>query len=419
MTEIRDDRSTDSVPGRAGLTPLKGSKGGAAVESPPAAPPPSGPPGYVPTPPPPEDRGRRRSPGATAGIILIVLGMVFLAGQFLPGFAWWSLWPLVIVIAGVVQIVTPGKEGWGVGRVFDGLVTVTFGFVALAVTTGIVGFGVVWQIMALWPVLLIAIGFDILGKALHISWLRALGSLAVIAALVYAVAISMTSIEGFRFGGTASGSSATLDEPRGTVDEASLTLDAGVANVSLSSGNALITAEGTSPWGRPDFEVERSGDSAEVKLSLADSDGAFMWPGSRSARLDAELSDEVLWDITLNTGVSSLDANFAEVPVRSLELKPGVAECVVKLGEVPSELSESTAVVKAGVSSVSLSLPAGVEARIESDSGLTGHDIGGDFERVDSGVWETPGYEQARESGEGVWLITVKSGVGSFQADTY
>jgi hypothetical protein len=351
--------------------------------------------------------------------VLIVIGGIFLVGQIVPGLAWWSLWPLIIVAAGVIQAVTPGHEGWNVNRLFDGLVTVTIGLVVLAVTTGVVGFGVVWEIIRLWPVLLIALGLDLLGKALHTSWVRAVGSLAVILALAYAVAVTAGSISSISLVRPSEGAEAQISEPVGMVDEADLTVDAGVADVTLTDGSQLVEASGVSPWGEPDFSVERSGETAEVSLTLGNADGAVVWPGGPDARLDAALSRDVLWDMTITTGVSSLSADLEDVPVRSIDLKPGVADCKVTLGDVPAELDESSALVRSGISSVSLRLPDGVEARIESDSGLTGHDIGPDFESRGGGVWQTPGFEDARDDGEGVWVITVKSGIGSISIDTY
>jgi hypothetical protein len=216
-----------------------------------------------------------------------------------------------------------------------------------------------------------------------------------------------------------SGQTAEISEPVGSVREARLELDAGVATVALGSGSELVDAEGTSPWGSPVFMVARSGSSADVKLSTGSFEGRGIWPGSVDARLDARISDRVLWDIVLKAGVSSLRAELDDVEVRELELKPGVADASVTLGEVPQGVRESTVLVEAGVSSVILKLPKGVPARIESDSGLTGHSIDDEYESLGSSVWESEGFEQARKSGSGVWIINIRSGIGSVAVQTY
>jgi hypothetical protein len=291
--------------------------------------------------------------------------------------------------------------------------------VILGVTTGFVGFGVVWQILALWPVLLIALGLDLLGKAIHSSWVRALGSIVVIGALAYAVALNVSGATTLTFTGTAEGSTTEISEPVGIVREADLTLKAGVADVKLASGTRLVEAEGTSPWGTPDFSVDRSGHSASVNLSLGDVDGSVTWPGGPQASIDAKLADNVLWDMLIEVGVTTLDADLEDVPVRTLEVKPGVSDCTVTLGEVPRGVEVAKTAVKSGIASVKLRLPEGAEARIESESGLTGHSIDSSFESQGSRVWETAGYDDAQSGDDGVWLITIQSGIGSIDVDTY
>ncbi|TLM99132.1 MAG: hypothetical protein FDZ75_00800, partial [Actinobacteria bacterium] len=311
-----------------------------APEAPaPPTPPPAPPTTAAPEPPDaPEPRdGSKRSGGVTAGIVLITIGVIFLAAQFLPGVAWFNLWPLIIVVAGLIQAFTPGREGWSVTKMFDGFVTVTIGLVFLAVTMGAVGWNVWWRVLTLWPVLLIALGLDLLGKALHTTWPRVLGSLVVMAALAFAVATQASATPSFTWMPSADAEPFSVSEPVLGTDEATLKLDAGVAQVTLGGGSDLIAAEGTSPWGEPEVSVDRSGSSADVQLTLgSSSEGPIVWPGSNTLEADVTLATDVVWDAVVSTGVSSLDGDLSDVDVRSLELKPGIADVDLKLGEVPT-----------------------------------------------------------------------------------
>lgn len=389
---------------------------GTATAAPPEVPP--APPSAPAAPEPPEPPKGGRS-GATAGVVLIIIGLVFLGGRLIPGLAWWNLWPLIIIVAGLVQAFTPGKEGWSVTRMFDGLVTVAFGGVFLAITLGFVGWGVWGRILALWPVLLISIGLDLLGKALHTTWLKVVGSLAIIAALVYAVVISAGNVGSVEFLGESGGTPFSYAEEVGGVREATLDLEAGAAEITIEDGTDLVAAEGVTPWGDPVFEVERSGNTADVRFSLGDQDGISVWPGGTNARLDVALSDLVLWDATVASGVSTLDADLSDVNVRSLELKPGVSDCDVRLGEVPVSVDEATVDVESGVSSVKIRIPVGAEARVQSEGGLSGTSVDRALTSLGGGVWETTGYSAAKSAGEPVWTVDVKSGVGSFTLVTY
>lgn len=408
------DHTTIPSPPDEGVLVTSSAQGAAP---PPAAPPPPG--ATVPGPPPGGSRPKPNGP-IVAGVALVVVGLVVLLGRFIPGFAWWSLWPLAIVIAGLIQAFTPGKEGWSVHRMFDGFVTVAIGLVFLAITAGVVGWGVWATIFSLWPVLLIAIGFDLLGKSLHTNWLRVLGSVAIILALAWSVLSASADFGPAFMGPRPAVSDVSVSAPVGSASSASLTLEAGVAQVRVSDGDDLVSIDGTSGWGEPTLDVDRSGSQADVTARLGGPDRPhMMWPDAPSARFDVGLSDQVVWDVRVNTGVSSLRADLSDVPVRSFDLRPGVADCDVRLGEVPTGEREARAEVRAGVSSVTLRLPRSAEARVEIDSGLTGTSVRGRLESLGSGVWETPGYSEARDADRPVWLVRVRSGLGAITIDTY
>jgi hypothetical protein len=132
------------------------------------------------------------------------------------------------------------------------------------------------------------------------------------------------------------------------------------------------------------------------------------------ARIDTKLSDTALWDIALETGASSVDANLEDLRVRNLEVKAGASAVVLRLGEVPSGQRSSTVLVKAGVSSVRILLPRGAEARVSAQNGLVANDVRGRFQRRDD-TWQTPGYSSASKT----WDIRTEAGVGSVSIDTY
>lgn len=138
----------------------------------------------------------RQSDGAAAfGITLIVLGAVFLAARFVPGLVWWQLWPLLIVVGGLVQAVVPGRWwGWSFDRFLDGLGTALFGMVLLGNTTGYVSWTAWLSFAFMWPWLLIAAGVGIIGHATRQGWIRLIGTLIVWSVLVSAVAASWTGV---------------------------------------------------------------------------------------------------------------------------------------------------------------------------------------------------------------------------------
>ena len=369
--------------------------------------------------PPVSETKHHRRGGIGVGFFLIALGVAFLAAQFIPGIAWWNLWPLVIVAAGIVQCFTPGGEGWSVYRFFDGLGTVVVGIVLLGNMTGYIAWNFWWILLTLWPVLLIAAGFSILGKGTHQEWLRVLGSIAVLLAFAYAVAVSYTGASSMLprpawVLGTG-GTPYSFSEPGGDVAEAKLDLKGGAGDIVIADGTQLAEVSGQSPFLAPEISVVRSGNTADVTVSLGETQQpVIVAPGISGARMDVKLSDKPLWDIALQTGASSVNADLSRVRVKDLQLKTGVSSAVVRLGDVPDGVEAANVTVKAGVSSVRILLPDGAEARIETNNGLSSVRVGGRFEKSGD-QWETPGYSSASK----VYDISIKSGIGSVSVDTY
>lgn len=385
-----------------------------AADDPPAAPP-------VPeTPPTPTPEGTPRarhvSGGITAGLVLIAVGAIMLVARFVPDYGWWNLWPLIIVFAGIAQALTPGHHGWSIERFFDGLVTVAVGGVFLAITFGYVGWGVWWRVLSLWPVLLVAIGLGILGGAVGQNWIKALGSVVVIAALAYSVSVS---VDGAPSVVAAGGEAFEFSEPVDGAQTAELTLKAGVGEVDIADGDQLATAEGRSPFGRPSFEVVREGDTASVAFSLGDSGSYVAWPGAPGARTEMKLGRDVDWDVSIESGVSTVDADLSDVELRSLDLKTGVSDASVRLGDVAAGTDVATIEVESGVSAVTVLVPDGVEVRVEADTGLVALEIDSSLESIGGRVWKSDGYDEARSRGDGVYDVRVSSGVGSVAVRRY
>jgi hypothetical protein len=368
----------------------------------------------APVPPPPSPEYRPRG-GIGFGVLLIALGLLFLIVQFMPGVSLAQLWPLFIVLVGVVQIITPSsREGWGVHRVFDGIGTVIVGGVLLGNTTGFVSWSVWYVLLGLWPVLLIAVGFSILARAVGQSWLRLLSPVVIWLAFAYAVAASFTGAGGLApvtLMPSAGGQAFDLSQPSGQVRSAALEFDGGAGDITLKSAPAgdLVTASGTSPFGAPEFAVDTSGTTADVRIGMASRKGVVIVPGFTAGHVDVGLATGVLWDATLQTGASSLSADLSSVRLKSLTLKTGASSDEIKLGPVPAEASKVPVVVKAGVSSVAITLPRDAQARIVSQSGLSSVDVGAGFVHQPDGSWQTPGFSASGRSYE----IDVESGVGS------
>ena len=373
------------------------------------------------SPVPPESSGRRRS-GIFAGVVLIAIGCVFLASQIVPGLVWWSLWPLLIVLVGLVQMFTPShRDEWGVERVMDGIGTVLIGLVLLGNTLGIVSWSVWWTLLTLWPVLLISLGVAILGRGLNLPWARAMAPLLIWAALGYAAATSLTGVTGIPplvpFTTTTSSPvhAFNFSEPVGGATSATLDFKAGAGEISLHGGDNLIDAKGSAPFGEPTFSVQRLGTSAKVDVGPARGEEPAVVPGVGKGQADVALSMTTVWDATFETGAVKLDADLSGVPVKSLLLKTGASTATLKFGEVPSTASSTDITVKAGASSINILVPRDSEVRVVAHNGLSTTDIDRRLQSAGGGLWQTAGYSSAAK----VINVTIDSGISSISVQSY
>lgn len=141
---------------------------------------------------PPAGASQRSRGSVMAGITLVIIGVVALAVRGIASVEWWNAWPIVVIAVGLVQAFTPSRDGsWGLDRLLEGIGTAVLGAVLLGNTTGVVPWTMWLTFISLWPVLIIAAGIGLVGKATGQSWIRAGAPLLIWATLAYAIAASL------------------------------------------------------------------------------------------------------------------------------------------------------------------------------------------------------------------------------------
>jgi len=138
------------------------------------------------------------SAGIGLGVALIVMGTLALAVRLSPSLSWMTMWPLVFVVIGIVQMVTPGRfTGWTAHRFAEGIGGVIFGVVLLGCTTGYVEWSMWMTLLSLWPLLLVVAGLKILSGAAGQPWVGAMATVLVWAALLFSAAGAWTGAGSF------------------------------------------------------------------------------------------------------------------------------------------------------------------------------------------------------------------------------
>jgi hypothetical protein len=310
-------------------------------------------------------------------------------------------------------------------RIVEGLTLVAIGLIFLGSTLGYLPWSVTTTFLAmisLWPVLLVTVGLDIVGRAVGTPWLRLLSSVIMLGAVVYGGLVlpaTETTLSFFSIPGVSSGESNPFDfyAPRNGARRATLNVKGAIGEITMSeaSGPALIRMSGYTPFGNPELNVSRSPGRANVVASMGANQVAM--PVTGRATLDLQLSPLVTWDVLFETGASTLKADLQQIPLSAFVLKTGASDSRITLGGIPAGEGEVPVRVESGAAAVTLLIPDGVEARVEAQTGLASVTVPSDFDRVGGNGknYESPKYSSARRR----YLIRVQTGVGAVNVKRY
>ncbi|GAB4281988.1 MAG: DUF5668 domain-containing protein [Coriobacteriia bacterium] len=403
------------------MTDENSGAGGHAPEPPPPAQPASQAHGWTPAEPAASERRGRRNAGLGWGIVLVVIGGLLLLNQFVPGVQLWRFWPLLIVVPGIVDVFKTGRPL--AARIMGGLTTITIGGILLANTLGYLSWSVWWNILSLWPLLIVAAGLGIIAHATDSTGLRVVSSLVVIGGLLCGALVMSSS--GGRWSPWAVvdlGDEVTIleREPHeGDIDTGIAAIRGGVGELTIAAGRDLVRVEGETPFGDPVYDVAKRGDEVEVEVALGE--GTVVWPGpSARAFLDVTLDERVLWDLSIDSGVSLTEAKLEDLQLSALSVDVGVSDTTVTLGKISRQAPDAVPVrVETGVSTFKLRLPDGVNARVRVEGGLNAVDVGRGFTRIgeseDGRMWVSDGFDDD----EPHYDIVIRSGVGAVDVELY
>jgi hypothetical protein len=269
----------------------------------------------------------------------------------------------------------------------------------------------VWRF---WPLVLIAIGIDVIfGKrstlGAILSAMLVLAVLAVVAGAVFFADQLPMITRGVE---NASWETAQVEHALGEIEAAEVFIDFTSPPgeiYALENDDYLIQGDITY-LGELIFEVEQRGSGVDLTL---DSRYTGTWTSFRSsphAAWDIGLTPEIPLDIILDTGSGSCIFDLSELIVDELFLDSGSGSIQLFLPEDQSFEFR----LDSGSGSLRIDLPEDSGVRVVLDSGSGGFHPGNDFvlvsgERRGDGVWESKNYDDA----DHVIEINIDQGSGS------
>jgi hypothetical protein len=262
----------------------------------------------------------------------------------------------------------------------------------------------VWEALAhLWPVLLIAIGLDLIIGRRSMLGSALVGLLVLIA---FGIAIWWT---GFWLPTGMAVTSETISQPLGAAQRGDIEIGMGAGRLhvgALSESDNLIEGTIARSSGEQvlrDFVL--SGDLATFTLR---SQAAWVFPfrERRGERVEWNLllSRDIPLRLQIDTGAGQATLELARLQVVNLDVNTGVGQTTLTL----PQQGQIQARVNGGIGETIVIIPAGMAARIQATAGLGQVHVVGNYQR-DGKVSVSPGSQSAANRVD----LVVNGGIGS------
>lgn len=233
---------------------------------------------------------------------------------------------------------------------------ILIGVIALLVNAGWISADRLSLLVDLWPVIVILIGLELIlrrslqGTARDVAAITIL-VLAVVGTATYVVAAPNPS----------AAHTLVTHSPIAGVEQASLEIDVGSANITVSGSTAV---DGDLYRAHIDYSGPKPGvsfDQSTGLVRISQSSGNFPFFQSRRFVLDVKLNEHVPWSITENSGATTSTMKLVGVQVGTINVNTGASRNDIFLGE-PSGIVPVT--INGGSLSVHLHRPQGTAASI-------------------------------------------------------
>ena len=253
---------------------------------------------------------------------------------------------------------------WEGGFPLFAVLLIAAGTLLLLQTTGVISWDLWASIWRLWPVLIIAIGINIIFGA-RMPWIA-----GILIAAVLAIGIALAAFSGvFVSNGFSSDIEkiASFHELLGETESVDVQIDFGAGELrlgSLPAGSAnLLEAE----FRGREAEVSVSRSDGSADLDISNGDFSFDFFQDDDVSWDVSLSPSPGISIDLNAGATEMDLDLSMLKVSDLSIDAGAADIEVTM---PADAGHVNADIDIGASDLLIIIPEGVGARIDADTAV-------------------------------------------------
>lgn len=262
-----------------------------------------------------------------------------------------------------------------ISRIRNGVLFISVGIVLLLNNLDYVSWSVWAKILSLWPVLLIAIGIELILKKTFLSFLTILSPILIFLAILGPVWLNHTEwrvdylVKGYKW-------SKPWDEK---VKKVYLRIDLKVGALDISSDSVNLIDADLDYWNQKPLTTYRYSEEDSlvlIRIKQAKKDWKdWVWKGWREKRWRIGLSNKIPFDLKFYSKASSAFLSLSDILIDDLYLDLKATDLKLKLGK-----KEYTKVkIKSKASRIRILLPVESGIKIESDATLTSFEFSGEI----------------------------------------
>lgn len=365
-----------------------------------AAPPPP------PAAPKPTRRHRRRG-SLFFPLLLIIVGGVLLLDNLgiISGSAWntlISLWPVLFIAWGLDSI----WRGEGLaGAVF----LLGLGIVFLLGNFGYLQLNPWYVLLTIWPILLVAIGIDILVGHRRTWWTTLLGFFVILAVMAGALWLAGVGLPG---GQVVTGDQIEFGLQGATRAQVQILPSVGTITLDrLENSAALLT--GIVPASTPNQKIlqefTKSGEVARLKLESSGTQFFFPTARQNESTWKLELTPTVPVNLEVNFGAGDGTIDLSGLQIPNLNFKMGVGLATITL----PDKGIVNAKIEGGVGTITILVPAGTAVLLNADTALVARSLPAGYLKQGQNAYVSPNYDSAENKvildvGLAIGTVTIK-----------
>jgi len=257
-----------------------------------------------------------------------------------------------------------------------GLIIILIGLILLANNFGILSWGIWYHLIRLWPLILIAVGLDLILKTVSLPYLRILPPLLIIAVICLVICLYHSQGNRFYYFFGKNTQSIELSQPLlPSIKKANINLrfKAGKLKIregstkNLASGNFTIPLE-IMPW----MKYRELNGEGFLEIGEKEKEREYLFTRWNRAHFwDIKLNSTIPLSLKISAGASDNDLNLSSLKIVEFDLDVGASNSRIRFGNITSIKAR----VSGGASKIKILIPHSMGVKIRTDAGLTSNNL--------------------------------------------